>query len=46
MNSSGGQTIINAPTNNSMMSSPSSSGGNNVSPYNNDLMRYLLRPIA
>jgi hypothetical protein len=46
MNSSGGPTVINAPTNNSMMSGPSSSGGNNVSPYNNDLMRYLLRPIA
>ena len=46
MNSSGGPTVINAPTNNSMMSSPSSSGGNNVNPYNNDLMRYLLRPIA
>ena len=45
--SSGGQTIINAPTNNSMMSGSSGSGsGNNVNPYNGDLMRYLLRPIA
>jgi hypothetical protein len=46
-NSSGGQTIINAPTNNSMMSGSSGSGsGNNVNPYNGDLMKYLLRPIA
>jgi hypothetical protein len=46
-NSSGGQTIINAPTNNSMMSGSSGGGsGNNVNPYNGDLMRYLLRPIA
>jgi hypothetical protein len=46
MNSSGGQTVINAPTNNSMMGGSSGSGGNSVSPYNGDLMRYLLRPIA
>jgi len=39
-NSSGGQTIINAPTNNSMMSGSSGGGsGNNVNPYNGDLMR-------
>ena len=44
--SSGGQTIINAPTNNSMMSGSSGGSGNNVNPYNGDLMRYLLRPIA
>jgi len=43
---SGGKTIINAPTNNSMISGSSGSSGNNVNPYNGDLMRYLLRPIA
>jgi hypothetical protein len=43
---SAGQTIINAPTTNSVMNGSSGSGGNNVNPYNGDLMKYLLRPIA
>ena len=45
MGSGGGQTIINAPTTNSVTNG-GSSGGNNVNPYNGDLMRYLLRPVA
>jgi hypothetical protein len=43
---SNGQTIINAPTTNSVTNGSNGSGGNSVSPYNGDLMRYLLRPIA
>jgi hypothetical protein len=43
---SGGTTVVNASTNNSVMSGSNGSGGNSVSPYNGDLMRYLLRPIA
>jgi len=42
----GGTTVINAPTNNSVTHGSNGSGGNAVSPYNGDLMRYLLRPIA
>ena len=42
----GGTTVINAPTNNSVTNGSNGSGGNAVSPYNGDLMRYLLRPIA
>jgi hypothetical protein len=43
---SGGTTVVNAPTNNSVMGGSNGSGGNSVSPYNGDLMRYLLRPVA
>ena len=42
----GGTTVINAPTNNSVTGGSGGSSGNSVSPYNGDLMRYLLRPIA
>ena len=42
----GGTTVINAPTNNSVTGGSGGNSGNSVSPYNNDLMRYLLRPIA
>jgi len=45
MGSGGGQTVINAPTNNTV-NGGSSGGGNSVNPYNGDLMRYLLRPVA
>ena len=42
----GGTTVINAPTNNTVNGGSSGGSGNSVSPYNGDLMRYLLRPIA
>ena len=42
----GGTTVVNAPTNNSVTNGSNGSGGNSVSPYNGDLMRYLLRPVA
>ena len=42
----GGTTVINAPTNTSVNGGSSGGSGNSVSPYNGDLMRYLLRPIA
>jgi hypothetical protein len=42
----GGTTVINAPTNNSVTNGSNGNGGNSVSPYNGDLMKYLLRPIA
>ena len=45
-NSSGGQTIVNAPTNNSVIGGGSGGGNGNMNPYNGDIMKYLLRPVA
>jgi hypothetical protein len=45
-NSSGGQTIVNAPTNNSVIGGGSGGGTGNMNPYNGDIMKYLLRPVA
>jgi len=42
----GGTTVVNAPTNNTVMGGSNGSGGNSINPYNGDLMRYLLRPVA
>jgi hypothetical protein len=44
MKPSGGNTVVNAPVTNTLASN--SGGGNNVSPYNSDMMKYLLAPIA
>jgi hypothetical protein len=46
MKQSGGNTTnVNAPVTNVAQSS-SGGGGGNVNPYNTDMMKYLLRPIA
>jgi hypothetical protein len=42
----GGTTVINAPTTNSVIGGSSGGGNGNMNPYNGDLMKYLLRPIA
>jgi len=44
MNSTGNQTVVNAPTNNNI--NQNSNNGGNVNPYNADLMKYLLTPIS
>jgi GH24 family phage-related lysozyme (muramidase) len=44
MKGSGGNTVVNAPVTNTLASN--SGGGNNVSPYNSDMMKYLLGTIA
>jgi hypothetical protein len=40
----GTSTTVNAPVTN--VSQSSGGGSNNTSPYNNDMMRYLLRPVT
>jgi len=40
----GGNTTVNAPVTN--VSQSSGGGSNNTTPYNNDMMRYLLRPVT
>jgi len=42
----GGTTVINAPTTNSVIGGSSGGANGNMNPYNGDLMKYLLRPIA
>jgi len=44
MNSTGNQTVVNAPTNNNI--NQNSNNGGNVNPYNADLMKYLLTPVS
>jgi hypothetical protein len=44
MTTTGGNTVVNAPVTNTLASN--SGGGNNVSPYNSDMMKYLLGAIT
>jgi hypothetical protein len=46
MNNAGGQTVINAPTNNTVMGGGSQNSDRSINPYNADLMKYILSQVS